>query len=419
MLERALIANCMRCVPGWAEAPRASFTVQQLTGGLTNRMFIVSNPRLKTLRNVVVRVHPQPTPIVGPDVAGASVCGSIAAQLATLPRITGRSEVADLLSTPQAVFIDRDLEDGVLEAVSDAGIAPRIWGHGTLASSYFEECLGEDEGSTGEAPEAEQDLIVRVEEWVAGPTLVAAELPLLDIYTQIAVVLRKLHAVPVSTIAARTALASQFTTPALERVMVQCLWLCGLACSLEPEPHLEGESSPVASAEARFRSVCATVRGIMTEFDLTAEADWMLRAARTSGSPLLLTHNDAQPGNWLNPGAAAEAVSPAATDGADLAATMPPELPRGMLRACHHSHSTDSLCSLAETRLALIDYEYAGMNFRGFEFGNLFCEFTFDYHHPTAPYFRFCPEKYPSIEIQRNFFTAYLAAGEDAVTEGE
>ncbi len=101
-----------------------------------------------------------------------------------------------------------------------------------------------------------------------------------------------------------------------------------------------------------------------------------MRTAAESRSPVVVTHNDAQPGNWI--------MKPRAVEG---------------------TGAGDS--DVAE-RLRLIDFEYSGPNFRGFEFGNLFCEHAFDYHHSVEPFFAYDVRKYPSLEAQRAFLREYL-----------
>ncbi|GAM21073.1 hypothetical protein SAMD00019534_042480 [Acytostelium subglobosum LB1] len=57
-----------------------------------------------------------------------------------------------------------------------------------------------------------------------------------------------------------------------------------------------------------------------------------------------------------------------------------------------------------------IDFEYSGYNYRGFDIGNFFCEFSgldLDY------------TKYPSVQTQKEFLRYYLAANGDPVTEEE
>eukprot|EP01127_Copromyxa_protea_P013077 TRINITY_DN3477_c0_g1_i1.p1 TRINITY_DN3477_c0_g1~~TRINITY_DN3477_c0_g1_i1.p1 ORF type:complete len:615 (+),score=145.20 TRINITY_DN3477_c0_g1_i1:187-1845(+) len=58
--------------------------------------------------------------------------------------------------------------------------------------------------------------------------------------------------------------------------------------------------------------------------------------------------------------------------------------------------------------LFFIDYEYGSYNYRGFEFGNHFCEWTLDYSLEEMPKFRIIPENYPTPEQQEQLFTAYL-----------
>lgn len=59
-------------------------------------------------------------------------------------------------------------------------------------------------------------------------------------------------------------------------------------------------------------------------------------------------------------------------------------------------------------RLTVIDWEYCSYNYRGNDFGNHFCEWTYDYHIDTYPYYKETPENYPTREQQYEFFRAYL-----------
>jgi len=58
--------------------------------------------------------------------------------------------------------------------------------------------------------------------------------------------------------------------------------------------------------------------------------------------------------------------------------------------------------------LFFIDYEYGCYNYRGFDFGNHFCEWTLDYSVQEYPKFRVVPEAYPSKEYQHQLFKAYV-----------
>ena len=41
--------------------------------------------------------------------------------------------------------------------------------------------------------------------------------------------------------------------------------------------------------------------------------------------------------------------------------------------------------------LVLIDYEYGGYNYKGFDLGNFMNECLFDYNESEAPYFKYIP----------------------------
>lgn len=42
---------------------------------------------------------------------------------------------------------------------------------------------------------------------------------------------------------------------------------------------------------------------------------------------------------------------------------------------------------LNSEQLVVIDFEYCSYNYRGFDFANHFCEWTYDYSNQDAPYF--------------------------------
>ncbi|XP_077451603.1 choline/ethanolamine kinase isoform X2 [Stigmatopora argus] len=61
-----------------------------------------------------------------------------------------------------------------------------------------------------------------------------------------------------------------------------------------------------------------------------------------------------------------------------------------------------------EDRLMLIDFEYSSYNYRGFDFGNHFCEWMYDYTYDQWPFYKATPEDYPSREQQLHFIRSYL-----------
>ncbi|XP_048780887.2 choline/ethanolamine kinase-like isoform X2 [Ostrea edulis] len=61
-----------------------------------------------------------------------------------------------------------------------------------------------------------------------------------------------------------------------------------------------------------------------------------------------------------------------------------------------------------DKKLTVIDWEYGSYNYRGFDFGNHFCEWTCDYSVEEYPYFSYHPEDYPTVQRQYDFFRDYL-----------
>lgn len=106
-------------------------------------------------------------------------------------------------------------------------------------------------------------------------------------------------------------------------------------------------------------------------FDLEAEFRDLLRTATNLNCPVVFCHNDLQGGNVL--------FADQATD------TIP-------------------------ARITIIDWEYAHYNFRGFDLGNHFNEWMFDYSSTEKPGFAHNFGNYPSKEEQFHFFQAYLKA---------
>uniref|UniRef100_A0A1I7XKA8 Choline/ethanolamine kinase n=1 Tax=Heterorhabditis bacteriophora TaxID=37862 RepID=A0A1I7XKA8_HETBA len=58
--------------------------------------------------------------------------------------------------------------------------------------------------------------------------------------------------------------------------------------------------------------------------------------------------------------------------------------------------------------LVLIDFEYCNYNYRGFDFGNHFCEYGYDYNCDEPPYYKIYQEKFNVIQERKIFCEAYL-----------
>ncbi|NXW85827.1 CHKA kinase, partial [Alopecoenas beccarii] len=69
--------------------------------------------------------------------------------------------------------------------------------------------------------------------------------------------------------------------------------------------------------------------------------------------------------------------------------------------------------NLENQKLMLIDFEYSSYNYRGFDIGNHFCEWMYDYTYEKYPFFKASVLKYPSKKQQLHFISSYLSAFHD------
>ncbi|XP_061166717.1 choline/ethanolamine kinase-like [Saccostrea echinata] len=118
---------------------------------------------------------------------------------------------------------------------------------------------------------------------------------------------------------------------------------------------------------ASTKNPCPLV-GRLQSFHLRKELLELLSIMGNCHSPVVFSHNDLQEGNIL------------------LIEDEPDE----------------------DKRLTVIDWEYGSYNYRGFDFGNHFCEWSCDYSCEEYPYFSYHPEDYPSTQRQYEFFRNYL-----------
>ncbi|CAL8357494.1 unnamed protein product [Lota lota] len=104
----------------------------------------------------------------------------------------------------------------------------------------------------------------------------------------------------------------------------------------------------------------------LVSYNLPHEMDVLKSLLESTNSPVVFCHNDCQEGNIL------------------------------LLNT-----------SLAQ-KLMLIDFEYSSYNYRGFDIGNHFCEWMYDYNCDTFPFFKVNAENYPSKAQQLHFIEHYM-----------
>ncbi|UJR22426.1 hypothetical protein I4U23_025486 [Adineta vaga] len=83
------------------------------------------------------------------------------------------------------------------------------------------------------------------------------------------------------------------------------------------------------------------------------------------------------------------------------------------IRLCHNDFQAGNILRLKSdlNNFTVIDFEYCSYNYRGYDIGNHFCEFMFDYISSKEwPHFKVNFSHYPNKEQQHNFLSAYVDA---------
>ncbi|XP_077424042.1 choline kinase alpha isoform X1 [Vanacampus margaritifer] len=111
----------------------------------------------------------------------------------------------------------------------------------------------------------------------------------------------------------------------------------------------------------------------LLSYNLQQEMDWLKSLLESTHSPVVFCHNDCQEGNIL------------------------------LLKG--HNQSD-------KQKLMLIDFEYSSYNYRGFDIGNHFCEWMYDYNCDEFPFFKVNAQAYPSKAQQLHFIENYLRASD-------
>ncbi|XP_077597412.1 choline kinase alpha isoform X2 [Stigmatopora nigra] len=110
----------------------------------------------------------------------------------------------------------------------------------------------------------------------------------------------------------------------------------------------------------------------LLNYNLLQEMDWLKSLLESTHSPVVFCHNDCQEGNIL------------------------------LLRDNQSE----------KQKLMLIDFEYSSYNYRGFDIGNHFCEWMYDYNCDEFPFFKVNTKGYPTKAQQLHFLENYLRASD-------
>ena len=359
-----------------------------------------------------------------------------------------RRHVVRLLNPSLDAIIDRGRELRILLRLGAAGVSPRLVGISRVSS-----------------------VAVRSEEYLEGRTLVVRDFRSGRVSaSHMARAIARMHAELVSEAGTASAAGSddgssravagdwlgQRTTTFSDHMVGYLAGIasqtCACSCALVSETELL--SQPPLARERLCR--------LLHSLDWSAEAAFVSSLLAARGGPLVLAHNDLQPGNWIEVGGAADdephevayarrvgrrldeaelrsgralsvhssldsSSSPPSrraspTRGIIVAAPAAGNKAAGSLSAVAASSPTaaaaapEAPATLAAPTLKIIDLEYAGLNTRAFDLGNLFCEFAMDYSHATWPFFSFDRDAYPVLEAQSAFVCAYALAWREEVS---
>lgn len=136
----------------------------------------------------------------------------------------------------------------------------------------------------------------------------------------------------------------------------------------------QATASDLGAASAVVQVNIARILAIFSKAEVAALTELLKRTE----SPVVFCHNDMNAGNWM-------------------------------------------VSTTPQTRRAfqVVDLEYADYNYRGFDLGNLCCEFAYDYTVPDYPYFRVQQDAFPDEHILAWIANRYLtceSAGDSTPT---
>lgn len=187
----------------------------------------------------------------------------------------------------------------------------------------------------------------RIETWLSGRTLKCLDLQNIQISLKIAEVLASFHSEDLSHLYTPKPLPWLVSTMNRWLKMATKIFQKGVPKSKRKDPQ-------IIKKEHQLWLQMANV-------PWDKEVEWLLAHLDKLNSPIVFCHNDVQEGNIIS-----------------------------------------------DKCLTLIDFEYASYNYRGFDFGNHFCEVFIDYGHPSWPYFYIHQNMFPDQVYRRRFIRKYL-----------
>ncbi|KAL8274611.1 hypothetical protein Esti_001440 [Eimeria stiedai] len=383
-----LIALAAAALPGWSACPREAVSLSVISGGLSNKLYLVE----------LHVPQQQESGAVAPEVAcGGHSHGRLLTK--ALIRVYGHQEGTALFNA--------EMEQKLFKALGFLGIAPR--------------CLAEFEGGRFE------------EFWEATP-LTTTDLTDVKTLEKAAKLISSFHAVNLPEFSAcpqtLVAAAGEQKEEAKGTKESCCCCMCRLELwgrlALEAVSVVHQQTSLHAAAGSKPISSSSSGGGSSSSSS-SAEEDLLLQQ---TGSRLdaLQVESYVREAAWLTSRIREAAASDEVFFKA-LGEALRRE--RGHLRRgerggddplkdlfwlsgtfpvlSHNDFQENNILQAGNTRLKLIDFEYSGVNARAFDLGNLFCEATLDYtDNPKWPFYFHRPENMPSPKLRRHLVQLYL-----------
>jgi choline/ethanolamine kinase len=189
--------------------------------------------------------------------------------------------------------------------------------------------------------------------------------------------------------------APQFRSPALSALVARRLHAFHSISHVDglPKPSVPPLFAQIRAWAMRAVALCGARYAGWDVGGLVTEVDRLEERLLAVDSPICLCHNDVNHLNVLlrvHEGAA-DKNEEKSNNGADEEDT-------------------------EETNVVFVDLEYAGWNYRGFDLGNLLCEWASDFESPHPHVLDFT-DHYPTTQEQHHLARAYLGVGEDVREE--
>ncbi len=155
----------------------------------------------------------------------------------------------------------------------------------------------------------------------------------------------------------------------------------------------------------------------LLSYNLPLEMENLRSLLESTSSPVVFCHNDCQEGNilLLEGREAWEKQKLMLIDFEYSSYRSLLESTSSPVVFCHNDCQEGNILLLEgreaweKQKLMLIDFEYSSYNYRGFDIGNHFCEWMYDYTYEKFPFFRANIPKYPTKKQQLHFISNYLA----------